>query len=175
MKRAVMLCCLLVAGLLSVSPALADTFDFNFSGPLYSGSTVLTADLTATPGVYDITSINGTVTPTGGSAVAINNLLSPGTFDGNDNVFLYPPFYNLSGASYLDPFGVSFSLAGGYDVNIGGFFVDYADANGPYVDHISELITESASPTPEPGSLALLGTSILGGAGILRRRFKFKA
>lgn len=26
--------------------------------------------------------------------------------------------------------------------------------------------------TPEPGSLALLGTSILGGAGILRRRFR---
>lgn len=167
-----MLCGLLVAGLLSVSPALADTFDFNFSGPLYSGSTVLTADLTATPGVYDITSISGTVTPTGSSAVAIDSLLAPGTFDNNDNVFLYPPFNNFSGQSYLDPFGVSFSLAGGYDINISGFFVDWADANGPYVDHVGEFITESASPTPEPGSLALLGTSILGGAGLLRRRFK---
>ena len=29
-----------------------------------------------------------------------------------------------------------------------------------------------AAATPEPGSLALLGTSILGGAGILRRRFR---
>lgn len=172
MKRAVMLCCLLVAGLLSVSPALADTFDFTFSGPLYSGSTVITADLTASPGAYDITAISGSVTPLGGSAVAINGLLAPGTFDGNDNVFLYPPFPNFSGGSYLDPLGVSFSLAGGYDINISGFFFDGADANGPYVDHVGEFITESASPTPEPGSLALLGTSILGGAGLLRRRYK---
>lgn len=36
-------------------------------------------------------------------------------------------------------------------------------------------LTPTADPpaaTPEPGSLALLGTSILGGAGILRRRFR---
>jgi hypothetical protein len=33
-------------------------------------------------------------------------------------------------------------------------------------------IDPSPAATPEPGSLALLGTSILGGAGILRRRFR---
>lgn len=32
-------------------------------------------------------------------------------------------------------------------------------------------LTPTPAATPEPGSLALLGTSILGGAGILRRRF----
>lgn len=32
-------------------------------------------------------------------------------------------------------------------------------------------ITTAPAATPEPGSLALLGTSILGGAGLLRRRF----
>lgn len=33
-------------------------------------------------------------------------------------------------------------------------------------------IDPAPAATPEPGSLALLGTSILGGAGLLRRRFK---
>lgn len=33
-------------------------------------------------------------------------------------------------------------------------------------------LTDPPAATPEPGSLALLGTSILGGAGILRRRFR---
>jgi hypothetical protein len=33
-------------------------------------------------------------------------------------------------------------------------------------------LTGTPAATPEPGSLALLGTSILGSAGILRRRFK---
>ena len=32
--------------------------------------------------------------------------------------------------------------------------------------------TVTADPTPEPGSLALLGTSILAGAGVLRRRLR---
>lgn len=35
------------------------------------------------------------------------------------------------------------------------------------IDH-----ADPPAATPEPGSLALLGTSILGGAGILRRRFR---
>jgi hypothetical protein len=33
-------------------------------------------------------------------------------------------------------------------------------------------LTDPPAAAPEPGSLALLGTSILGGAGILRRRFR---
>lgn len=37
---------------------------------------------------------------------------------------------------------------------------------------IVELPPTPPAATPEPGSLALLGTSILGGAGLLRRRFR---
>ncbi|HEY4010766.1 MAG TPA: PEP-CTERM sorting domain-containing protein [Acidobacteriaceae bacterium] len=36
---------------------------------------------------------------------------------------------------------------------------------------VTGITTTSPSPTPEPGSLALLGTSILGAAGFMRRRF----
>ena len=35
-----------------------------------------------------------------------------------------------------------------------------------------EFVFVQTSPTPEPGSLALLGSSVLGAAGLLRRRFK---
>jgi hypothetical protein len=43
-------------------------------------------------------------------------------------------------------------------------------ANGSNTDVYTESITPT--PTPEPSSLALLGTGVLGAAGVLRRRLK---
>lgn len=50
-------------------------------------------------------------------------------------------------------------------------FVDNSPANniGALLDNIS--ITTSASPVPEPDSLLLLATGLIGGAGVLRRKF----
>jgi hypothetical protein len=53
------------------------------------------------------------------------------------------------------------------DVTFFGF-----DGGSQGCDPVTFTVTSAA---PEPGSLALLGTSILGGAGLFRRRFKFKA
>jgi hypothetical protein len=57
----------------------------------------------------------------------------------------------LQNSSLLNP-------CAGYD--------DCASANATF------SLTTAPAATPEPGSLALLGTSILGGAGILRRRLR---
>jgi hypothetical protein len=78
--------------------------------------------------------------------------------------------------------GVSFSLVGNSnDVNLDtGVFIIWPYSQGTQgqkSEDVSEQICwqgpgDPPAATPEPGSLALLGTSILGGAGILRRRFR---
>lgn len=166
----------------------------------FSGSGTLYADYSGVGNIWTINSIAGTVTTatyvnhttTDFTDYTIGSLLpvppDPQSYDNNDNLLYWPGGLSLSGADFFDSNGVSFSLVGtSADVNLDtGYFwvfglpVPYDQANGgSYSEGISETVCWQApgdpSPTPEPGSLALLGTSILGGAGLLRRRFKFKA
>jgi len=177
MKRLSLVLCVVALATFASTSAFADTFSFSFSGPLFSGSGNFVANQIGISDQYNITSVfNGSVTSGLGTS-DIGGLLATNAFQGNDNILIYPGTFGFNGAKYFDNHGVSFSLVDGVDINLNDTFLfENAVAGTPRGFTITELTfvdvdKQCASPVPEPNTLALLGTGILGMAGVIRRKF----
>jgi PEP-CTERM motif len=161
--------------------AHADTFTFQASGAgiTSSGTIVAVADPTLA-NAFDVTSISGTFNGT-----AITSLLPCPAYDPNNQCNNANPrnfsfdnlIYIASGQPFLDGGGLGFGVgASGYQVN---FFFDTSTPPGNYAIFDNTNFTEPLSSftvalatIPEPGSLILFGSGLLGVFGAMRRRFQ---
>lgn len=144
--------------------ANADNFNFTFTGQTDNVSgTFVTTPLGG--GQFLITDIlNGQV-----DGNLITAVLPPDTYEFNDNILFFP-----ADPAFFDSDGVSFSDQNGVDYNLFFFFVNNLLSTSG-IDDNGDLVVTSAGGggggVPEPGSIVLLGTGLLGAAGVLRRKF----
>ena len=89
--------------------------------------------------------------------IDFGQITAVGFFSGNTVVYAGPVSYGFSDPFPLSPDGI-------YDITLGEHVVGTLTISG------SPAVTPVAA-TPEPSSLALLGTGLLGVVGVMRKRF----
>ncbi len=169
--------------LLSASlAARADSFDFTFgnASSSFSGSGVLKTGTLEAPGEYSIASVTGTAeTAPHGANLVINSVLAPGTFPTVTNGGTFPAnddvLFVTDGVGSLDGNGLAFILSNGAQIDLYDPSGSNADAlleraNGKDVFEDVPITITAVTSTPEPSTIALLGTGLLGFAGMVKRR-----
>ena len=170
------------AALLLVGTAAhAATFQFSFgsSSSAFSGLGTLTTGTLEAPGEYLIASVTGTAETTpNGPELTIASILAPGDFPTISNGGTFPANDNTlfvaNGVGTLSQDGLSFALQNGAQINLyndgPGLDALLERSNGALVNEDVPVTITSVATTPEPSTFALLGTGLLGFAGVLKRR-----
>ena len=162
---AVVVCCALIF----VSAASADTMSFSLSGSGWSTSGTFVGSPTA-PGTWLVSGASGSFDGT-----AITGVWPTSN---NGNIFSFNNLHYWP-APVFDIYGVVLTLANGDLVNL-CYDTGCAGAAGTYtaitwdpnacIGFLNADTVAFGQPTPEPGTLALLGTSMLGLVGVVDRK-----
>jgi PEP-CTERM motif len=178
MKRSLRVFCALSLSvfMMGAAAAHAETFSFTATGTFFNASGSLTAITDpGHPNILEVTSISGTANGEAITGLCATTHPSPACASSGliyDDL-LYPDGNLGVSTQRLDFEGIAVTL--GTSGLVGDFSA--ASTHTDVFSYSNErgaatpiLIDFSVTPTPEPGNFILLGTGLLGVAGMLRRR-----